>query len=227
MTFSIAARCPRTGMIGLAISSSSPAVAARCAHARAGIGAVASQNITDPRLGPRGLDLMAAGLSAPAALAALVTQEPLIGYRQLTLVDAKGGAASYSGAHTLGIHAGETAENVVAAGNLLANPDVPKRMVEGFLAKPEAGLGDRLLAAMEAGLAAGGEAGAIHSAGLVLVRDTAWPIADLRIDWHDSAPLAALADLWRLWAPQMEAYVIRALDPASAPSFGVPGDRLP
>jgi uncharacterized Ntn-hydrolase superfamily protein len=227
MTFSIAARCPRTGMIGLAISSSSPAVAARCAHARAGIGAVASQNITDPRLGPRGLDLMAAGLSASVALAALVAQEPLIGYRQLTLVDVKGGAAWYSGAHTLGIHAGETAENVAAAGNLLANADVPKRMIDGFMTTPLAGLGDRLLTALQAGLAAGGEAGPVHSAGLVLVRDTAWPIADLRVDWHDSKPLEALADLWRLWAPQMEAYVKRALDPAAAPTFGVPGDPAP
>jgi uncharacterized Ntn-hydrolase superfamily protein len=227
MTFSIAARSPRTGMIGLAIASSSPAVAARCAHARAGIGAVASQNITDPRLGPRGLDRMAAGLSAQAALAELVAQEPLIAYRQLALVDAKGGAACYSGARTLGIHAGETAENAAAAGNLLAHADVPKRMLDGFMASPAAGLGERLLAAMQAGLAAGGEAGPIHSAGLVLVRDTAWPIADLRIDWHESAPLSALADLWRLWEPQMEAYVRRALDPAAAPTFGVPGDPSP
>ena len=67
MTFSIAARDPATGMFGMAISSSSPAVAARCAHARAGVGVVASQNITDPRLGPKGLDLMAGGLTAGAS----------------------------------------------------------------------------------------------------------------------------------------------------------------
>ena len=67
MTFSIAARCARTGMLGLAVSSSSPAVAARCAYARAQVGAVASQNITDPTLGPRLLDLMALGATAPEA----------------------------------------------------------------------------------------------------------------------------------------------------------------
>ncbi len=213
-------------MFGLAVASSSPAVAARCAHARAGVGAVATQNITDPRLGPRGLDLMAAGLSATAALEALCARDPMIEYRQLTLVDAKGGAAFYSGERTLGIHAGETAENAVAAGNLLANAAVPRRMVEGFLAEPSGDLGDRLIAAMQAGLAAGGEAGPAHSAGLILVRDLAWPIADLRIDWHDSRPIDALADLWRLWAPQMEAYVTRAIDPAAAPTFGVAGDPV-
>ena len=68
MTFSISARCPDTGMFGIAVSSSSPCVAARCAHARAGVGAVATQNVTDPRLGPKGLDLMASGLSAADAL---------------------------------------------------------------------------------------------------------------------------------------------------------------
>ena len=71
MTFSIAARCVDTGMFGIAVSSSSPAVAARCAHARAGIGAFGTQNITDPRLGPAGLDLMAKGASAEQAIAAL------------------------------------------------------------------------------------------------------------------------------------------------------------
>src|SRR5262249_31968080 len=71
MTFSIAARCVDTGMLGIAVSSSSPAVAARCAYARAGIGAVGTQNITDPRLGPAGLDLMVQGASAEQAIATL------------------------------------------------------------------------------------------------------------------------------------------------------------
>lgn len=224
MTFSIAARCPLTGMFGLAVASSSPAVAARCAHARAGVGAVATQNITDPTLGPKGLDLMASGLSANDALQRLVAESPLIAYRQVTLVDARGGSVGYSGARTLGIYACETAANAVAAGNLLANADVPKQILTRFFAEADQSLGNRLVGAMRAGLAAGGEAGPVHSAGLLLVRDVAWPIADLRVDWHDSDPIGALADLWHLWQPQMEAYVTRALDPAAAPSFGVAGD---
>ena len=72
MTFSIAGRCAKTGMFGVAISSSSPAVGARCAHARAGVGAFGTQNVTDPRLGPQGLDLMATGASAEQAIATLM-----------------------------------------------------------------------------------------------------------------------------------------------------------
>jgi uncharacterized Ntn-hydrolase superfamily protein len=106
MTFSISARCPDTGMFGIAVSSSSPCVAARCAHARAGVGTVATQNITDPRLGPKGLDLMASGLSATDALEALKRDAPHLEYRQLALVDAQGRTASFSGEHTLGRHRG-------------------------------------------------------------------------------------------------------------------------
>jgi uncharacterized Ntn-hydrolase superfamily protein len=225
MTFSIAARCPATGMLGIAVSSSSPAVAARCAHARAGVGAVASQNITDPTLGPAGLDLMAAGLSAAQALVQLCAERPHIEYRQLALVDRHGETASHSGSKTLGLYASEQTKNAVAAGNLLSSRDVPRHMLTAFFAHPEAALGDRIMAAMKAAIAAGGEEGPVHSAGMLLVRDAAWPIADLRVDWHETDPIEALAELWTLWQPQMEAYVVRARDPASAPSYGVPGDR--
>jgi uncharacterized Ntn-hydrolase superfamily protein len=224
MTFSIAARCPRTGEFGIAVASSSPAVAARCAHARAGVGVVASQNITDPTLGPAGLDLMASGLSAEESLARLTASGPDIQYRQLALVDFRGGTAAFSGRHTLGVHAAEQGAGVVAAGNLLATPSVPAAMVATFAAQPEQPLGLRLVAAMRAAVAAGGEAGPVHSAGLLVVRDVAWPVADLRVDWHETDPIAALADLWALWEPQMEAYVTRALNPAGAPAYGVPGD---
>ena len=85
------------------------------------------------------------------------------------------------------------------------------------------GLGARLVRALEAGLAAGGEAGPVHSAGLLVVADQPWPLADLRVDWSD-APVADLAALWALWEPQMHDYVTRALNPHAAPSYGVPGD---
>lgn len=212
-------------MFGIAVSSSSPCVAARCAHARAGIGVVATQNVTDPALGPRGLDLMAAGLGAAEALLRLRAAARHLEYRQIAVLDRHGVAAAFSGTQTLGIHHTVTAENVVAAGNLLAGRDVLDRMVEQFLAAPDDMLGDRLIAAMQAAVRAGGEAGPVHSAGMLLVRDVPWPIADLRIDWHDTDPVGELARLWERWQPQMEAYVTRALDPASAPSYGVPGNR--
>jgi uncharacterized Ntn-hydrolase superfamily protein len=225
MTFSISARCRRTGMFGIAVSSSSPCVAARCAHARAGVGVVATQNITDPTLGPKGLDLMASGLSAPDALAKLKATAPHLDYRQLALVDRQGGTASFSGRRTLGTHRITEAPDVVAAGNLLKDPLVPDQMVKAFQADAEAQLGDRLIAAMQAALAAGGEEGPVHSVGMLLVRDVAWPVADLRVDWHETDPIGELAKLWALWKPQMDAYVTRALNPSTAPSYGVPGDK--
>src|SRR5438445_9260884 len=105
MTFSIAARCASTGRFAVAVASSSPAVAARCAYARAGVGAVTTQNVTDPRLGPQGLDLMALGADAEAAIAALQRTAPHPDYRQLTVVDAEGRTAWFSGTRTLGVHA--------------------------------------------------------------------------------------------------------------------------
>lgn len=224
MTFCIAARCAETGMFGVAVSSSSPAVAARCAYARAGVGAVSSQNVTDPTLGPRALDLMERGASAAEAVAILKRTAAHIDYRQLLVVDAAGGSAIHSGGQVLGTWGEAKGENVACGGNLLADAAVPRAMVEGFQAATGP-LGDRLIAAMQAALAAGGEAGPVHSAGLKLVRDVAWPVADLRVDWTDGDPIAELDALWRRYAPQMEDYVRRALDPSAAPSYGVPGDE--
>ncbi len=225
MTFSISARCARTGMFGIAVSSSSPCVAARCAHARAGVGAVATQNITDPTLGPRGLDLMASGLSAAEAMARLVAEAAHPPYRQLAMVDGQGRTAVHSGVKTLGLNRTSERPGVVAAGNLLRSAGVPDAMTAAFLAAEGEHLADRLIAAMKAAVAAGGEEGPVHSAGMLIVDEVAWPVADLRIDWSEEDPIAALDGLWRLWRPQMDDYVTRALDPSSAPAYGVPGDQ--
>ncbi|MFD0857423.1 DUF1028 domain-containing protein [Roseovarius aquimarinus] len=224
MTFSLVARCAETGMFGIAISSSSPAVAARCAFARAGVGAVASQNVTDPALGPRALDLMDRGMSAAEAVEALRAEAKFIEYRQVLAVDAQGGTAIHSGPHSLGIWSDAQAENVASGGNLLQNDGVPDAIVAAFL--DAAGhIGDRLIAAMRAGLAEGGEAGPVHSAGMKIVDKVSWPVADLRCDWTEDCPIDAMATAWEVYKPQLGAYVQRALDPRAAPSYGVPGDR--
>ena len=221
MTFSIAARCEATGMLGVAVASSSPAVAARCAYVRAGVGAALSQNVTDPRLGPRALDLMAR-MGAPEAVAEIARTAPHAEFRQVLAVDAAGGTGIHSGARTLGVNAEAVGAGCVAAGNLLASEGVPGAMIAAFEAASGA-LGDRLMAAMRAGLSAGGEAGPIRSAGLLIAHRAPWPYADLRCDWADD-PLGALAGAWAAYAPQADDYVARALDPGAAPSFGVPGD---
>lgn len=223
MTFSLVARCARTGQFGMVISSSSPAVAARCAHARAGVGVVASQNITDPGLGPILLDRLQEGLGAEAALAAVVTGHRHIAYRQLLVVDRAGGVAIHSGTNVLGLWGEARGRDCAAGGNLLATADVPARMIAAFEAAT-GHLGDRLMAALEAGLAAGGEAGPVHSAGLKIADRLSWPLVDLRIDWSDD-PIGQLRDAWTEYRPQMAAYVQRAEDPSQAPSYGVPGDE--
>lgn len=224
MTFSIVARCEQTGMFGVAVTSSSPAVAARCAYARAGVGAVASQNITDPSLGSKGLDLLQNGASAEEVISSLRNTAQHIEYRQLLAVDADGGTAVYSGPNALGLHAHALDRNAASGGNLLSSDRVPAEIVSAFVGA-SGHIGERLLIAMEAGINAGGEAGPIHSAGMKLVRDVPWPVADLRVDWTEQCPIVELSKLWDIYAPQLEDYVTRALDPASAPSYGVPGDE--
>lgn len=224
MTFSLVARCAQTGMFGVAISSSSPAVAARCSYARAGVGAVASQNVTDPTLGPLALDLMEGGMGAAEAVAEVQRRGAFIEYRQVLAVDRAGGTAIHSGPNSLGVWTQAEGRDVASGGNLLANDGVPAAIVAGFEAA-QGHLGDRLIAAMRAGLAAGGEAGPVHSAGMMLVDQVSWPVADLRCDWTEDCPIDAVATAWDVYKPQLGAYIQRALDPREAPSYGVPGDQ--
>lgn len=223
MTFSLIGRCARTGQFGVVISSSSPAVAARCAHTRAGVGAVASQNVTDPALGPLLLDRLEAGDTAAQALAAVTQGRAHIDYRQLLVVDRAGGVAIHSGAQVLGVWGEAQGTDCASGGNLLANDGIPAAMVRAFEAT-SGHLGDRLMAALEAGLAAGGEAGPVHSAGLKVADRLSWPLVDLRIDWAED-PIGMLRQAWDVFRPQMAAYVQRAEDPTQAPSYGVPGDE--
>ncbi|MCX2730701.1 DUF1028 domain-containing protein [Saccharopolyspora sp. NFXS83] len=222
MTFSVLGT-DRTGAIGIAVTSSSPAVAARCIHLRAGVGGASSQNVTDPRLGSALLDALESGAGARDALAAVVGGHELIEHRQLTVLEPNGGGAAHSGAESLGVHRDRVGARVVAAGNMLRSPEVVDAVVDSFESSGGE-LEDRLLRALEAGSAAGGEAGPVHSAGLSVVREVSWRETDLRVDWSDS-PIVDLRALLDRWLPQRDDYVTRALNPASAPSYGVPGDE--
>jgi uncharacterized Ntn-hydrolase superfamily protein len=223
MTFSLVARCARTGQFGMVIASSSPAVAARCAHVRASLGAVASQNITDPALGPQVLDRLEHGSSAEAAVRAVIDAHAFAAFRQVMAVDRNGRTHIHSGSHILGTWGEAQGENAAAAGNLLAHDGVPRVMLDAFLTT-EGALGNRLMIALTAGLAAGGEAGPVHSAGLKIADALSWPYVDLRVDWSDF-PIADLQRCWDIYKPQADAYVQRALRPGDAPSYGVPGER--
>jgi uncharacterized Ntn-hydrolase superfamily protein len=222
MTFSIAARCAQTGMLGVAIASSSIAVGSRCAWARAGVGAVLTQNVTNPALGAIALDLLAEGLSASQTIAALLEREAYPDYRQLLAIDRQGNTAQHTGQKALGIHNQATGVDCIAAGNLLANPAIPSAMIEAF-SRQQAALAVRLLSALQAALQAGGEQGPVRSAALLVVDREPWAIVDLRVDWDD-APIETLHHLWTVYEPQLSDYVTRAHHPEAAPSYGVAGD---
>ncbi len=224
MTFSIAGRCALTGMFGVAISSSSICVAARCPHARAGVGAVSTQNVTDPTYGPRVLDLLATGLDASTALARALEGRRFTEYRQILVVDNAGRTACHSGQKILGTHSVSEGDDCIAAGNMLKSVNVTHRMTQAFNALPTLHLAERLLRALEAGRDAGGEEGPTHSAGLLVAHDQPFPLVDLRCDWADDNPIAVLRRLWTDYEPQMLAYRTRAIDPSEAPSYNVPGD---
>lgn len=223
MTFSLAALDRDSSAFGMVIASSSPAVASRCLNIRPGIGAAASQNVTDPRLGGYLLDRLAVGDTAQQAMDAVVAAHQLRHHRQLTVLDRAGRAAAFSGAGALGVHHHVTGDGVVAAGNMLAGPETIGEFVRGYESSTAGEFERRLLDGLAAALDAGGEEGPVHAAGLLVYRDVEWPETTLRVDWSDD-PYGALVGLWQVWEPQRDDYVRRALDPASAPSFGVPGD---
>lgn len=224
MTFSLVARDPGTGAFGIVICSSSPAVASRCAHVRANVGVVASQNVTNPALGPLALDFLAGGGDAAGALKAALAQEQFPDYRQLTVIDIHGNPAVHSGPRSLGVHTHAQGDQAVGAGNMLNGEEVIAELLTGYAESGSATFEERLLDGLCAALAAGGEEGPVHSAGLVVVEDVPWPVTDLRVDWADD-PVQRLVELWRIWRPQKDDYRVRGIDPTRAPSYGVPGDE--
>ncbi len=225
MTFSLLLHDPGTGEFGAAISSSSPAVSARCLNLADGVGGANSQNVTDPRLGGAILAEMTAGESAQAALDSVVAaaDPTAIDYRQLLVIDANGDTAAHSGAQALGIFGARCEKNAVAGGNMLANLEVLDAFVESAL-NATGRIEERLFAGFTAAMAAGGEAGPVHSAGLAVVGNAGWRVTDLRVDWADEDPIGELGRLLEIWMPQRDDYITRGLDPAASPSYGVPGD---
>ena len=226
MTFSVTGRCARTGQLGVAITTSSITVGSRCPWVRAGVGAVATQNVTMPSIGPQVLDWIAGGDDAQTALDAVMDREEFPEYRQVAVVDHAGNTAIFSGGNSLGIHAQAVGDGVISAGNLLANESVPQVVVDWFTAHADLDLPARLLGALNCGLHdGGGEAGPVRSAALLVADATPWPLVDLRVDWSEDCPIADLRALWTAYQPQMGDYIARALNPTQAPSYGVPGDE--
>jgi len=215
VTFSLVGRCARTGMFGVVVTTSSIAVGSRCAFAAAGIGAALTQHRTDPRLGPLAIELLRRGFTARQTLDAIVAATPHRDWRQLAVIDRAGGTASFSGARVKPERGEAHGRDCVAVGNIVRSPEVPATMLRAFETEPDAALATRLLAALQAGDAAGGEFKPLVSAALLVVHREPFPYVDLRVD-GDSAPIPALARLWHDYEPMADAYVARAVDPDAA-----------
>jgi len=198
MTYSIVALLPESGELGLAVATRRTAVGARVAFVRARVGAVASQAISNPWLGVAALDLLACGASAQAALEGALRRDPSPELRQLHLVDVRGRTAAWTGTEAPDWKGHLGGEGFSVAGNHLAGPQVLQAMVEAY-GTARGDLAERLLAALQAGEAAGGDARGRQSAALIVVRDEPFPYVDLRVD-DDPEPLVALRrilDLYR------------------------------
>ena len=224
MTFSLLGRCARTGQIGAVVTTSAMAVGSRCAFARAGVGAVLTQHRTDPRLGPVGLEILSLGFGAKQALAGMVGAAGDRDWRQLAVIDAAGDSASFSGARVRAEKGEAHGEGCVAIANIVRSAQVPSAMVTAFEEDPSLVLGERLVRAILAGEAAGGEFAAVVSAALLVVHRERFAYVDLRVDAHGE-PLAELARLWAAYAPLADDYVLRAVAPDSAAAYVAPPAR--
>ena len=214
MTFSLVGMCRRTGMFGAAVTTSNMNVGTRCPYAKAGVGAVLTQNRTDNRLGPQGIELLTDGKSAPDVIEPLTADTPTIGWRQLAVIDREGGTGFYHGDKITSIHAGAEGDGCCAIGNIIRNDKVPSKMIEAFERTPDAHLAERLVQGLEAGLAAGSELKQIKSAALLVVHEQDFPLVDLRVEF-DRDPLAELRFLWETYQPQMDRFVTQVIDPDS------------
>jgi len=215
MTFSLVARCARTGMLGTVVTTSSIAVGSRCPYARAGVGAVLTQNRTDPRLGPLALDLLARGFRAEEAMRAIVAATPHRHWRQLAIIDAVGRTATYSGDSVRGEKGEAQGRDCASIANIVRSAEIPRVMVARFETSPDLPLARRLIDALAAGEAAGGEIAPVTSAALLIAHKEAFAYVDLRVDDHHQ-PITELARLWSLYELEADPYVVRAIDPERA-----------
>ncbi|HWH32720.1 MAG TPA: DUF1028 domain-containing protein [Egibacteraceae bacterium] len=194
MTFSIVARCARTGQLGVGAVTGTPGVGQLVTWAEAGVGAVATQAWVNPYLGVDGLDLMGNGHPAERTLRAVVAMDDDRRLRQVGMVDAHGTSAAYTGERCERWAGHRSEQDVAVQGNLLEGPETLDACLEAYAGSPGSDLVDRLIGALIAGEKAGGDRRGARSASVLVVATERYPLWDLRIDDSDR-PLEALTDL--------------------------------
>ena len=205
-TYSIVARCERTGELGVAVASAVPAVGAICPYVRPGIGAVTTQSWVNPYLALAILDALADGEAAEPALARAMQADPESHLRQVGVVDAAGGSAVWTGESCTEWRGSRSARNYAAQGNMLTGPAVIDANADAFEQHAGAALEERLMLCLEAAQAAGGDKRGKQSAGLIVYAGESYAKFDLRVD-EDAAPVARLRETFEIARLQLAPFV--------------------
>ena len=221
MTFSVIARCPRTGELGIAIATYTLAVGQYCDGLLAQVGATMSQASVRQVNNGIGLSMLGQGLSASYVVDALVRNDTFPSYRQIAAIDRHGDAAAHTGADARDWKGHRVGDGMVAMGNVLLGPQVVDAMADGFQERPEDRLQDRLLHALELGRNAGGQSNGSRrmperSSALIVVSNQTYPLISLRVDAHDKA-VDELRRVYERYGLYADYYRRRDLSPATVP----------
>ena len=202
MTFSIIARCPRSGQFGVAAATAMPAVGKLLSHAAAGAGAAATQAQVNPYLGLDGLALLRQGLSAWQVLERLKATDPCMELRQCALIDAQGDSLCWTGEKCIPWAGSLAGEQFSVQGNRLVGPQVLDAVAEAFRHAEKRPLIERLIEALAAGDRCGGDRHGESSAVIYVVDQEEYPLWDIRVD-HHLDPLAELRRLHKVFAREV------------------------
>jgi uncharacterized Ntn-hydrolase superfamily protein len=203
MTWSLIVHDPATQAFAVAITTCAFAVGARCPHVRAGVGAVATQSMTNPHLGPAILDLLERDVAPAEAIDLALSVDQGAGIRQVHAVNRRGRAAAWTGGNCVEWCGHTTAEGVSVAGNMLAGPAVVAETLAAFQASGAHAHPERMIGALHAGERAGGDKRGRQSAAFVMATRESYPDISLRVDDH-TAPLDELSRLLGVWRTQVE-----------------------
>jgi uncharacterized Ntn-hydrolase superfamily protein len=201
MTWSIVAR-DASGALGVAVASRFFAVGVHCPHARSGVGAVSTQALVNPHYGPTALDFLQRNIDPEQAVRDIVGKDDGRDHRQLHMIDAKGRTAAHTGAACIDWCGHIAGEGFSVAGNMLTGPQVLEKTVREFQKQSDAPFAERLIAALTAGEAAGGDKRGKQAAALLIHTTESYPFLDLRVDDHPEP----LVELRRLYERSLERY---------------------
>ena len=223
MTFSIVARCPRTGEFGIAAITALPAVGKLLTHAAPGAGAIATQARLNPYLGIDGIRLLQSGMWADEVIEALRQHDPRMDRRQLGVIDRDGRAAIWTGESCKPWAGGQAHRDFCVQGNRLEGPQVIEHAVRAFGEKPNTPLVERLIRALAAGMAEGGDRKEERSSTVYVVASEEYPLWDIRVDDHDD-PVGELMRLHSVFAEKLLPHIGRMATRANPAGIFEDGD---